>query len=68
MKTKKEFVSYLNGLVTDRDDDRWIIGGKNRWTGRNNYGLMLKRYDPVAFEVGFYEWRNMLINGGTWNE
>lgn len=56
MKTKKEFVSYLNGLVTDRDDDRWIIGGKNRWAGRSNYGLMLKRYDPVVFEV--------LKNGG----
>lgn len=60
-KTKKEYVEFLNGLVdADPGDDRWIIGGKNRYTGRRNYGTMLKRYDPVGFEVGFNEWRNEL--------
>lgn len=60
-KTRKEYVEFLNGLVdADPGDDRWIIGGKNRYTGRRNYGTMLKRYDPVGFEVGFNEWRNEL--------
>lgn len=60
-KTKKECVEFLNGLVdADPEDDRWIIGGKNRYTGRKNYGTMLKRYDPIGFEVGFKEWRNEL--------
>lgn len=60
-KTRKEYVEFLNGLVdADPGDDRWIIGGKNRYTGRRNYGTMLKRYDPVGFEVGFKEWRNEL--------
>ena len=32
-------------------------GGKDRYTGRDNYGVMLKRYDPIAFEVGYNEWK-----------
>ena len=60
-KTRKEYVEFLNGLVdADSEDDRWVIGGKNRYTGRRNYGTMLKRYDPIGFEVGFKEWRNEL--------
>lgn len=55
-KTKKEYVEFLNELVdADPEDDRWIISGKSRYTGRKNYGTMLKRYDPVGFEVGFKE-------------
>lgn len=57
MKTKKEFEVYLNGMSPDSDSEKWIIGGKNRYCYRNNYGAMLKRYDPVAFEVAFKEWR-----------
>lgn len=56
-KNKKEFVEYLNGLSPDRESEEWVIGGKSRWTGRENYGLMLKRYDPVAFEVAYREWK-----------
>lgn len=57
-KTKKDYVEFLNGLVIpDKEDERWIIGGKNRCTGRSNYGVMLKRYDPIGFNVGFNEWR-----------
>lgn len=32
--------------------------GKNRYKFRENYGTMLKRYDPVSFEVGFKEWKD----------
>lgn len=56
-KNKKEFVEYLNGLSPDRESEEWVIGGKNRWTGRENYGLMLKRYNPVAFEAAYREWK-----------
>lgn len=56
-KTRKDYVEFLNGLSPEKDDNRWIIGGKNRYTGRNNYGVMLKRYDPIGFEVGFKEWK-----------
>ena len=56
-QTKKDYIEFLNELVVpDKDDERWIIGGKNRCTGRSNYGVMLKRYDPIGFQVGYKEW------------
>lgn len=57
-KTRKEYENYLNGLSPDGDDERWIIGGKNRYCNRDNWGTMLKRYDKIGFEVGFNEWLN----------
>lgn len=53
--TRKEYEKYLNGMSPDGDSEEWIIGGKNRYCGRENYGTMLKRYDSIAFEVGFKE-------------
>lgn len=46
----------LNALGSSLSREEWIIGGKDRYTGRDNYGVMLKRYDPIAFEVGYNEW------------
>lgn len=56
-KNKKEFVQILNENSPERDSEEWIIGGKNRYAGRENYGNMLKRYDPIAFEVAYREWK-----------
>lgn len=56
-KNKKEFEAYLNSMSPDSDSEKWIIGGKNRYCYINNYGTMLKRYDPIAFEIAFKEWR-----------
>lgn len=53
--TKKEYEKYLNGMSPDSDSDKWIMGGKNRFCHRENYGTMMKRYDPIAFEIGFRE-------------
>lgn len=57
-KTKKQYEEYLNELSPEQGSDEWIIGGKIRmglmW--RNKYGTAIKRYDPIAFEVGFKEW------------
>lgn len=56
-KTRKEYEAFLNEISPDNDSEKWVIGGKNRYVNRNNYGTMLKRYDPTAFEVGYNEWR-----------
>lgn len=56
-KTRKEYEAFLNEISPDNDSEKWVIGGKNRYANRNNYGTMLKRYDPIAFEVGHNEWR-----------
>lgn len=55
-KSRKDYEKYLNSISPDRDDERWIIGGKNRYCGRENYGTMIKRYDPIGFNVGYREW------------
>lgn len=54
---RKEYERYLNDISPDSDSEKWIIGGKNRYCGRDNYGTMLKRYDPIAFEVGLREYK-----------
>lgn len=58
MKSRKEFEQYLNNLSPDSDSEKWIIGGKNRYCYRDNYGTMLKRYDPIAFQIACREWIN----------
>lgn len=54
-KSRKDYEKYLNSISPDRDDEAWIIGGKNRYCGRENYGTMIKRYDPIGFNVGYRE-------------
>lgn len=54
MKTKKEYENYLNSIGTSLSEEEFIIGGKFR---RGKYGTMLRKYDPIAFEVGFNEWK-----------
>jgi len=57
-KTKKAYEEYLNSWSPAQGSDDWIIGGKIRmalmWL--NKYGTALRKYDPIAFQVGFNEW------------
>lgn len=55
-KSRKDYEKYLNSISPDRGDEAWIIGGKDRYCGRENYGTMIKRYDPIGFNVGYREW------------
>ena len=52
-KTKKEYEKYLNEIGLSLDEDHFIIGGKKR---NGKYGTMLRKHDPIAFEVGFRDW------------
>lgn len=53
--TRKEFERMLNDNSPEPESEAWIIGGKNRYCHRENYGTMLKRYDPIAFSVAYRE-------------
>lgn len=53
-KTKKEYENYLNEIGLSLDEDRFIIGGKKR---NGKYGAMLRKHDPIAFSVGYNDWR-----------
>jgi hypothetical protein len=55
MKNMKAYEKYLNAMAPDHESDEWIIGGKRR-TG--NYGAAIRKYDPIAFEIGYNEWKS----------
>lgn len=65
-KSRKDYEKFLNSISPDRDDEAWIIGGKNRYCGRENYGTMIKRYDPIGFNVGYREWSTRGYNQGDY--
>lgn len=56
-KTKKAYEEYLNDLTVCYDAS-YVIGGKFRssYYVSRKYGTALRKHDPIAFEVGFYEW------------
>ena len=54
---RKTFELYLDEIGLGLSSEEWIIGGKDRSHSRY-YGRMLRRYDPIAFEVGYKEWLN----------
>lgn len=67
-KSRKDYEKFLNSISPDRDDEAWIIGGKNRYYSRENYGTMIKRYDPIGFNVGYREWEYFQKNNTMpWN-
>ncbi len=52
-KTKKRYEALLNGLGECANEEDFIMGGKMR---RGKYGTMQRKYDPIAFEVGYKEY------------
>ncbi len=54
--TKKAYEEYLNEFGKDQPqynlDDRVI----------RNFGSRLRRVDPIAFNVGYYEWLAEKVN------
>ena len=57
VNTRKAFELYLDEIGLSLSSEEWIIGGKDRSCSQY-YGRMLRKHDPVAFEVGYREWLN----------
>lgn len=63
-KTKSEYVNYLNGIYSGSD---LLENGNFEYLIKTNsdkglaaqglYGNLLKKNDPIAFNVGFSEWQ-----------
>ena len=51
--TKRMYESYLNEMMTNMESDEFILAGKKR---HGKYGTLLRKYDPIAFEIGYKEW------------
>ena len=52
-KTKKDYEEYLN----ESGNGNFHLNGKQRY---GKYGYLLRKYDPIAFEVGYNKWRREL--------
>ena len=53
--TRKAYEEYLNETGESLSEDEFIIAGKQR-TGK--YGGLIRKHDPIAFEVGYREWKS----------
>lgn len=62
--TQKQYIEYLNETSPEQGSEQWIIGGKIRMVHmwKNEYGTAIKKYDPVAFNVGFNEYKKDIIS------
>jgi hypothetical protein len=57
-KTRIEYTEYLNKIGRGLDEAKFIIGGKMRkQLYPCGYGKAIRRYNPIAFNVGYNEWR-----------
>lgn len=59
-KFKQDYEKHLNEFSPDWESEEWIIGGKNRrnpYFFDNRYGTAIRKFDPIAFNVGWREWR-----------
>lgn len=53
-KSKKEYQEFLNEVGENLPEEEFIIGGKLR---RGKYGDMVRKHDPIGFQVGYNEWK-----------
>lgn len=53
--TKDAYEKYLNEIGKSLDTDEFIIGGIMR-NPEKGYGNMLRKHDPISFNVGYNEW------------
>ena len=67
-KTKKSYEEFLNEVGCDFEQCEYLT---NKDRGKylkpqslklslyeNKYGTILRRYDPIAFEVGYHDYAN----------
>jgi len=53
--TRKQYEEFLNEIGKLLPEEEFIIGGKQRRPWRP-YGKLIRKYDPIGFEVGFNDW------------
>ena len=57
--TKKEYEEFLNEFQAQEKDLK-SNGGRIPDSFINRYGSWLRKNDPIAFEVGYYEYKRNL--------
>ena len=59
--TKRDYEEWLNELGAPEHD---LKSNGGRVPDNSKYGSWLRRNDPIAFQVGFNEWQQILPSGG----
>lgn len=54
-RSKKNYTEYLNKISAPASD---LKSNGGRIPDRAKYGEWLKKNDPIAFNVGYNEWRH----------
>ena len=56
---KMSYEFSLNENFKQMSDEDYIIGGEYRklFAIKGKYGTALRKYDPIAFEIGWNEWK-----------
>jgi hypothetical protein len=54
--SKKAYEEHLNEVGKSLGDDEFIIGGVMR-RNRNKYGELIRKHDPIGFNVGYNDWK-----------
>ena len=55
-KTRRNYERHLNEMSVSYEMC-WIGGRNIFYDQRCKYGSSMRKHDPIAFEVGFNEWR-----------
>lgn len=60
--TKGKFDNFLDANTPDKDDSRWVIGGKNRYCrSTSKFSRALRDNDPIQYNVFFSDWRRAMM-------
>jgi hypothetical protein len=68
-KTKKKYEEYLNEVGATFESCEYMTnprrsgkvikkGSLRNLLNDERYGYVMRKYDPIAFEVGFNEWKD----------
>ena len=64
--TKEQYTEYLDEIGKSLRKDNFIMDGVLRIAYYPNcYGKALRRFDSIAFEVGYNEWKRNNTKSGT---
>ena len=58
VRSKENYEKYLNSLRPSLSSHKWFIGGIERircYPGK--YGTAIRKYDPVAFDEGYEQYK-----------
>lgn len=67
-KSRKDYEKFLNSISPDRDDEAWIIGGKNRYFLEKKVAFTKRYKDESREDEDCEEWEEVDSCWGCYEE